>query len=143
MEDDLLSVYREVLDLAINWMDVGLVLGLRHTDLKEISTTYRENPKKCLKEALAQWLKQKYDVDRNGLPTWKKMVEVVEDPIAGENPALATILARNHQGMQYVHTSMTSVVLLWYYLSNTLGYDAFNVPVPYMGREIKINTYAV
>ena len=141
MEDDLLSVYREVLDLAINWMDVGLVLGLRHTDLKEISTTCRENPKKCLKEALAQWLKQKYDVDRNGLPTWKKLVEVAEDPIAGENPALATILARNHQGMQYVRTSMIScgiIVVLF-----MLGYDVFNVPVPYMGWEIKINMYAV
>ena len=107
-EDDLLSVYREVLDLAINWMDVGLVLGLRHTDLSDISTTNREKPKDCLKEALARWLKQDYDIDRNGLPTWKKMVEVAADPIV-ENPALATTLAQNHQGMQYtVHTSWIS-----------------------------------
>ena len=113
MEDDLFSVYREVLDLALNWMDVGLVLGLRHIHLKEIHTTNRESPRKCLMEALKLWLKQEYDIDRNGLPTWKKMVEVTADPIAGENPALAATLARNHQGMQYtIRTSIILVMLL-------------------------------
>ena len=104
------SVYREVLALAINWMNVGLMLGLQHSYLKEIRTAYHESPRECLKEALAQWLKQEYDVDRNGLPTWKKMVEVAADPIAGENSALATTLARNHQGMQ--HTVRPSIILL-------------------------------
>ena len=108
MEDDLFSVYCEVLDLAPNWMDVALMWGLRHTNLKEISSTYRENPRNCLKEALAQWLKQAYDIDRNGLPTWKKMVEVTAHPVAGNNPALATTLAQNHQGMQ--HTAHTSLI---------------------------------
>ena len=102
----MVSVYREVLDLAVNWMDVGLVLGIRHTYLTEIRSTYCESPRKCLKETLAQWLKRAYDVGRNGLPTWKKMVEVTADPIAGDNPALARTLARNHQGMK--HTAQTS-----------------------------------
>ena len=100
-EDHLLSVYREVLDLAANWMDVGLVLGLRYTYLEEISATYPEKPRECLKKALAQWLKQAYNVGENGLPTWKKIVEVTADPIAGNNPALAAALAQNHQGMQH------------------------------------------
>ena len=82
-------------------MDVGLMFGIRYTYLEEISTTYREKPRECLKKALAQWLKQAYNTDENGLPTWKKMVEVAADPIAGNNPALAATLARNHQGMQY------------------------------------------
>ena len=94
------SVYREVLDLAPKWMDVGLMLGVRHSYLKEIRIAYRESPRECLKEALEQWLKQAYDVNKNGLPTWKKMVEVAADPIAGDNPALAAIIAQNHQGMQ-------------------------------------------
>ena len=102
----MVSVFREVRDLAPKWMDVGLTLGIRHSYLKEIRTTNRESPRECLKDALEQWLKQVYNVDRNGLPTWKKMVEVAADPIAGENPALATTLARNHQGMK--HTAQTS-----------------------------------
>ena len=105
MEDDLFSVYCEVIDLAPNWMDVALMLGLRHSYLKEIYTAYRERPRECLKEALAQWLKQAYNVDRNGLPTWKKMVQVTAHPVAGANPALAATLAQNHQGMQHAaHT---------------------------------------
>ena len=77
------AVYREVLDLASNWMDVGLMFGLRYTCLTEIRTTFRESPRECFKETLAQWLKQAYNVEQNGLPTWKKMVEVTADPIAG------------------------------------------------------------
>ena len=123
----MVSVYREVLDLAVNWMDVGLVLGIRHTYLTEVRSTYRESPRKCLKETLAQWLKRAYNVDRNGLPTWKKMVEVTADPIAGENPALATTLARNHQSMK--HTAHTGVILLVMVLSVIvimLGYSVLS-----------------
>ena len=57
-EDDLLSVYCEVLDLAANWMDVGLVLGMQPTYLEEIGATYHESPRKCLKKVLLEWLKQ-------------------------------------------------------------------------------------
>ena len=110
MEDDLFSVYCEVLDLAPNWMDVGLMLGLRHACLEEIGTTYHERPRDCLKKALVEWLKQAYNTVKSGLPTWKKMVEVTAHPVAGNNPALAATLARNHQGMQ--HTAYTSVILL-------------------------------
>ena len=113
VEDDLPSVYSEVLDLTPKWMAVGLMLGIRFTDLESISAAYHENPNKCLKEALALWLKRAYNTERNGLPTWNKMVEVAADPIAGENPALAATLARNHQGMQYtIRTSIILVMLL-------------------------------
>ena len=106
MEDDLFSVYCEVLDLAPNWMNVGLMLGLRNADLKGIRITYRESPRECLKETLEQWLRQAYAVEKNGLPTWKKIVEVTAHPVAGNNPALAKTLAQIHQGMQYT-------VLIW------------------------------
>ena len=86
------------------------MLGLRHTYLREIGTTYREKPRECLMEALAHWLRQAHNVHKTGLPSWKKIVEVAADPKAGDNPALATILAQNHQGMQ--HTVYTSVTLL-------------------------------
>ena len=102
-EDDLSSVYSEVLDLTPNWMAVGLTLGLQFSDLETISTTYHESPHKCFMKALALWLKQAYNSDKNGLPTWKKMVEVTGAPGAGNNPALAARLARNHQGMLCVH----------------------------------------
>ena len=115
-EDDLFSVYCEVLDLASNWMDVGLMFGLRHTCLVEISTTDRERPRECLKKALVEWLKQAYNVEKSGLPTWKKMVEVTAHPVAGNNPALAATLARNHQGIQHTaYTSVMSLLMLFFW----------------------------
>ena len=122
MKDDVFSVYCEVLDLAPKWMDVGLMLGLEHSSLEKISTTYQESPRECiilcLMEVLEHWLKQMYDVDRHGLPTWKKMVEVTAHPVAGNDPALAATLARNHQGMQ--HTMYFSTIF-----SNAAEYQIF------------------
>ena len=37
-----------------------------------------------------------YNVDRFGPPTWRKLVEIVEDPAAGNNKALADEIARKH-----------------------------------------------
>ena len=110
MEDDLVSVHSEVQDLASNWKDVGLALGLQDAYLENIGITNYQNPSKCLQRALGEWLKQAHDVDRYGLPNWKKMVEVTAARIAGDNPALAATLAQNHQGMQI--TACTSVILL-------------------------------
>ena len=98
------SVYPKILDLAPNWMDVGMMLGLRYTALTTVSATHRDNPKNCLRGVLALWLQQAYSVDRHGLPTWRKIVEVTADPAAGNNPALATRLAQEHQGRKpHIH----------------------------------------
>ena len=35
-------------------------------------------------------------VPRFGKPTWKRLVEAVEDCVGGNNPALAQEIARNH-----------------------------------------------
>ena len=35
-------------------------------------------------------------MDRFGPPTWRKLVEIVEDPAAGNNKALADEIARKH-----------------------------------------------
>ena len=96
-EDDLSTVYREILDLASKWMDIALMLGLRYSDLSIIC---HDNPRHCLREALIQWLKQSYNVEKNGPPTWRKMVEVTAEPAAGSNPALAANLAQKYRGMK-------------------------------------------
>ena len=37
-------------------------------------------------------------VERFGKPTWKILVEAVEDKVGGNNPALAQTIARLHPG---------------------------------------------
>ena len=42
-------------------------------------------------------------VERFGKPTWRRLVEAVEDPVGGKNPALAKTIARDHPGASGNH----------------------------------------
>ena len=37
-------------------------------------------------------------VERFGKPTWRRLVEAVEDRVGGNNPALVQTIAREHPG---------------------------------------------
>ena len=93
--------------MASHWKDVGLALRLHPDTLNDIEADCRD-VKSCLRETLATWLKQAYDTDRFGLPSWKLLVSAVSHPGGGNNPALAQQIAENHNGMCWsewnVHT---------------------------------------
>ena len=61
-EDDIQDVRSAVDDLAKGWKDLGLSLGIRLGDLDNIPST---SPRECLREMLAMWLKQNYNVRTN------------------------------------------------------------------------------
>ena len=54
------------------------------------------NPDRCLSDVLESWLKRNYDTERFGLPTWRWLVEIVADPAAGNDTALADNIATKH-----------------------------------------------
>ena len=58
-EDDHLDVRSAVADLAGKWKDFGLSLGIHFSDLDAIPFS---SPSDCLRELLALWLKQSYNV---------------------------------------------------------------------------------
>ena len=58
-EDDLRDVRSAVADLAGKWKDLGDCLGIHLNDLANIQFSY---PSECLREVLALWLKQCYNV---------------------------------------------------------------------------------
>ena len=58
-EDDLQEVRSAVADLAGKWKDLGISLGIRFSDLDAI---HFPSPSECLREMLAMWLRQKYNV---------------------------------------------------------------------------------
>ena len=58
-EDDYLDVRSAVADLAGRWKDLGLSLGIRLSDLDAIPFS---SPSECLREMLAMWLRQGYNV---------------------------------------------------------------------------------
>ena len=58
-EDDLWEVRSAVADLAGRWKDLGVSLGVHFSDLDAIHSS---SPSGCLREMLAIWLKQSYNV---------------------------------------------------------------------------------
>ena len=49
---------------------------------------------------LLLWLRKKYNVQKFGTPTWKRLVKAVSDPAGGENPSLARDITSRHQGIR-------------------------------------------
>ena len=61
-EDDLRDVRSAVADLAAKWKDLGISLGIGLSDLDAIFSASPHSPNDCLREMLAFWLKQNYNV---------------------------------------------------------------------------------
>ena len=58
-EDELRDVKSAVTNLAGGWKNLGISLGIRFSDLDAIPFS---SPSDCLREMLALWLKQCYNV---------------------------------------------------------------------------------
>ena len=68
-ENDLCDVLAVIQDL-INWMELGLQLGLLHFTLKIIDIEQRSNVSRCKIEMLSAWLQKKDNVSQKGGPSW-------------------------------------------------------------------------
>ena len=66
------------------WHELGLNLGLHPDSLDVIKHDYRQTDDR-LEAVLLQWLKGNCDLDKDGLPSWRRLAEAVE-PI---DPALS------------------------------------------------------
>ena len=94
-DDDLYDVIKDLAPLAARWKEIGIALRLRSGELDKIDF---EKPNRCLLYVIENWLKRNYNVRKFGQPTWKWLVDIVADPAAGNDKALANAIARNHQG---------------------------------------------
>ncbi|XP_019856048.1 PREDICTED: uncharacterized protein LOC109584675 isoform X1 [Amphimedon queenslandica] len=65
------------------WKDLGLILGLYHNTLGTIEEKCRGNPRKCLTECMAAWLKGEDKVMERRGPSWSSLVTALL--IIGEN----------------------------------------------------------
>ena len=78
------------------WEMIGLAFGLKSSKLKEIEAE-RSKLDGRLIDVLRNWLNRCYNVKKFGEPSWRKVVEVVADPCAGDNLVLAKTIAEAHQ----------------------------------------------
>ena len=91
--DNFSDVYLRVKSsISSQYYDFGIALGIPPDVLSNI----KEEPKRALSNVLQEWLKQNYNTDKHGLPTWRKLVEAVDNPAGGNNHALAKAIASEH-----------------------------------------------
>ena len=87
-----MDVLKVVLDLQAEWMNFGIALGVRKSELDAFSKQYPV-PKDCLRELLSAWLQGRCKRP----PTWKTLCEAVQEPAGGNKPILAAEIAREHK----------------------------------------------
>ena len=92
---DLSKIIAELLTIQSRYYYLGQSLKLRIADLQEICD---KNPSESdgLKDVLILWLNQQYDVKKCGPPTWRMLVEAVNNVGGGNNHELAKKIASNH-----------------------------------------------
>ena len=91
--DDLIDVKRAVIELAARWRAIGEALRLTTGKLDSISLVNLCDPEKCLSDVLSEWL---CNYPGSRVPSWRWLVEVVADPVGGNNRQLAKQIARQH-----------------------------------------------
>ena len=93
-DDHLLDVKKALKDSKGKWRDIGENLGIKEGKLDEINLAKPGDPNGCLTGTITEWLKRNYDTKKFGEPSWRKLVEAVQD--FDEN--LARKIAAQHPG---------------------------------------------
>ena len=88
----------EVLDIKAVCFALGQSLRLRYDNLEAIRKKYpnESDHERALTDVLLLWLKNEYNVERFGPPTWRMLVEAVNKRSGGNNQELAKQIALNH-----------------------------------------------
>ena len=73
-------------------------LGLSANELESIRLKSLGDPELAMGEVISTWLRQSYDVERHGLPSWRRVVEAVDSGAGGCNYVLAKEIASKYQG---------------------------------------------
>ena len=95
-EDNFREVYLEAMGVNFCYYQFGVYLGLPQRELEAIRTAFSTNINQAFIEVLLVWLKRRYSAEKYGPPTWRKLVEAVDNPAAGNNHALAKTIAEHH-----------------------------------------------
>ena len=80
--------------LASEWYQLSTYLGLHMSIIDRIKSDFPNDSRRCLSEALKEWIKMNYDTERYGKPSWKTLL----DAIAKIDKLLFNRLATEHQG---------------------------------------------
>ena len=80
--------------LAYKWEELSAFLGLRRSVIEGIKKNHPCDVTGCLNDALGQWIEQKYNTNKYGMPSWRRLLEA----IALIDNRIFKKLAREHEG---------------------------------------------
>ena len=95
-EDDFREVHIQAVNVHFCYYQLGTYLGLPQREVEGVRMTYNTNINQAFIEVLLAWLRQRYNVEKYGPPTWRRLVEAVDNPAGGNNHALAKTIADHH-----------------------------------------------
>lgn len=93
---------KEVIQVKTRYKTFGMILGLGFTELEAIQKTNVFDVEDALAAVVITWLRQKYNVKKFGHPTWRRIVEAIDNEAGGNNHALAKRIAKNHPGIHKI-----------------------------------------
>ena len=89
------DVISEIITVKARSLAIGRALGLPMGELNSIRSSSQDHELQ-LNDVLCVWLCQRYNVERFGTPTWRKLVEAIDDPAGANDHRLAKIIAQHH-----------------------------------------------
>ena len=89
------DVISEIITVKARSLAIGRTLGLRMGELDSIRSSLQDHEQQ-LNDVVCVWLRQRYNVERFGTPTWRKLVEAIDDPAGANDHRLAKIIAQHH-----------------------------------------------
>ena len=81
---------------AAKWRTIATALRLKTGEVEEIEENHTKDAKKCLTLAITAWFRLEYNVQTNGMPSWKKLAKAVH----GIDNALYLRIIEKHNGCQ-------------------------------------------
>jgi len=95
VDDDLADVLDAIETLAADWRKLAVRLRLKDSSMEVIQANHPGDCVSCLSDAIKDWLKMNYNVQRHGVPSWRSLVQAV----AHVDKALALHIADEHRGV--------------------------------------------
>ena len=87
----------QVIAIRAKWELLGIQLGIDDGTIEAIESKNRGDPTLCLKDVLSTWLKENYDTQQHGYPSWRRLCVAIASPAGAENQALAVDIAEQHK----------------------------------------------
>ena len=79
-----------------SYYQFGIELGLSLREMDAVQKAFRQDVPQAFTEVLKVFLEHRYNIQKYGPPTWRKLVEAVDSPAGGNNHALAKKIAEHH-----------------------------------------------